>query len=450
MNRKLISPTLMLVLATLSCSIPGGGTPTVTSVPAPATPTPTALVTSTPTPVVSATPTSTPTGVAVPPLTPDMLRNGTYFAPFYARTVTLTNGSYTEGSGVTYYSVQMLSIYALGDLNGDGVADAAILLVENGGGSGQFESLVVVVNAGGSMHQVGQAELGDRYIINTIAITSGKVVLDMVVDGPGDPLCCPSLPEVQTYRLVQGQLWLSRQTSQVSGGAQRAINISTPADLASVSYPFTVSGSITLTPPGNTLTYRIYLPDGTKVNESPVTVSAASPGGPGTFSFPINLTMAGISGTIIIQVLDLIDTDTPTPDMDSVVLTTNSGGATPPVPAAFFTPHLNAYCRSGPDPIFESIALAMKGQTYPIDGRNQENTYYLLFLTSQQECWVLQSAGEASGDLSSIRVMLPVPTPTPTPQSVNCSQFVDKNSCDAVLACTWTQLNDKAGVCTNK
>ncbi len=137
-------------------------------------------------------------------------------------------------------------------------------------------------------------------------------------------------------------------------------------------------------------------------------------------------------------------TFTPTPASPAYTFTPT------PVSGASFTPHLNAYCRTGPDPIFESIAVALKGQTYPIDGRNQENTYYLLILTDQVECWVLQSTGEASGNLSNIRVMLPIPTPTLTPPPVNCSQYVDKKSCDAVLACTWTQLNDKVGVCTNK
>ena len=264
MNRTAIFPVLMLVLAMLGCSLPAGATPTAAP-PLPKLPGPTPTVFTLPTPAL--------TIPAVPPLTLDRLRNGRYFAPFYARTVPLTNGSYTEGSGTTFYSVQMLNVYALGDLNGDGVADAALLLVENGGGSGQFESLVVVINQDGSAHQVDQVELGDRFMINSVTITAGKVALNMLVDGPNDPMCCPSQAEVQTYRLYAGKLWLSCQTSQTPAGGERAVSLSAPADLSAVNSPFTISGSVTLAPFENTLTYRIYLPDGTTLDMDSVVLT---------------------------------------------------------------------------------------------------------------------------------------------------------------------------------
>ncbi len=121
-----------------------------------------------------------------------------------------------------------------------------------------------------------------------------------------------------------------------------------------------------------------------------------------------------------------------------------------PVSSPSFHPKLNAYCRIGPDPVFNSVGLAMKGQVYVIDGRNQENTYFLIWLTKNIECWVLQSTGEASGDLSKIRVMLPIPTPTFTPPPLDCTKYVDRKSCSAVPACKWTQLSDLKGMCTNK
>jgi len=297
LNRKLILPVLTLLLALLACSLPSA---------------PTAIPTLPPVPV-----TEPP---AAPSLTLDMLRNGTYYAPFYQRTVTLTDGRYTEGSGAASYTVGMQDTYALGDLNGDGLDDAALLLYENGGGSGVFESLVIVLNAGGTPKQAGQAELGDRVQVNAVTIASAAATLDMVVQGPNDPLCCPSVPEKQTYRLVGNALWLTRLTSQTSGGAERAVNVEAPAYGAAVTSPFTVSGSVTIAPFENTLGVRIYLPDGTKVNESPLTVSASQPGGPGTFSRDFDLSNAGITGTVIIQFLDLSAADGTTLDMDSAVL----------------------------------------------------------------------------------------------------------------------------------
>ena len=79
---------------------------------------------------------------------------------FTHRTIKLVNGAYSEGSDPVTYSVQMLGAYAFGDLNGDGKADAAVILAENGGGSGTFESLIVMVNQAGAPHQVGAGPTG--------------------------------------------------------------------------------------------------------------------------------------------------------------------------------------------------------------------------------------------------------------------------------------------------
>jgi hypothetical protein len=310
-NRKFILPLLALALAMLACQFQTG-------TPIPTSPTP-ALATETPLPPVpSATPIPpTPSG-----LTLDILRNGNYFAPFYSRTVKLVNGAYSEGSGANLYTVQMLDTVALGDLNGDGVGDAAIILVESGGGSGEFESVVDVLNAGGAPSQAGQAQLGDRVEIKSMAINSGTIALDTLVQGPNDPMCCPSQPETQSFRMVGNVLWLTRLTSRTPDNQERSITINAPADGTSVTNPFTVNGSVSMAPFENTLTYRLFLPDGTKVNESTLLVdSGGIAGGPGTFSQPFNLSNAGISGPVILQFMDLSAANGSNLALDSVVLT---------------------------------------------------------------------------------------------------------------------------------
>ncbi len=161
---------------------------------------------------------------------------------------------------------------------------------------------------------------------------------------------------------------------------------------------------------------------------------------------------------------------TPTPGL-IIPLLAAPATATPPVTATpvptltytptssgfFFVPHLNAFCRLGPDPIFESIGLAMKGQMYPIDGRNEENTYFLIFLSKNVECWVLESTGEASGDLTKLRVLLPIPTPTftppptATPLQLACARATTKDACLAIPGCVWAVgLNNNKGSCGQK
>jgi len=248
-----------------------------------------------------------------------MLRNGTYFAPVYGRTVTLINGAYSENTSSGVYTVQMLEVQAFGDLNGDGVGDAAIILVENDGGSGQFESVIAVYNKGGAPVQAGQSQLGDRVQVSSMDISSGVIHLNMLVQGPNDPMCCPSLAEKQSYWMIAGHLWLMRVTT-TNNGAERSININTPANWADVTNPFTVTGAVPISPFENTLAYHIYLPDGTKVNDSSLLVNSSGMGTPGTFSQSYNLSMAGITGYVILQFVDASAADGSTQAMGSVLV----------------------------------------------------------------------------------------------------------------------------------
>ena len=321
MKFKLFFPILALTIAILACSLqtsPTASPPSLIT----GTDTPVPPLTITDTVVPPVTITSTPTLPSPTPgssLTVDKLRNGTYFAPAFGRNVTLVNGSYSVNTASDVYNVQMLDIHAFGDLNGDGVEDAGIILVENGGGTGQFESVIAVYNSGGSPSQAGQYILGDRVQINSMNISSGVIHLDMLVQGPSDPLCCPSLAEKQSYWMIGSRLWLMRVTTTPSG-AERSINIDSPAVWASVTSPFTVTGNVPISPFENNLAYRIFLPDGTKVNESSLLVNSTGMGMPGTFSTTFDLSMAGITGPVIIQFVDVSMADGSTMAMGSVVV----------------------------------------------------------------------------------------------------------------------------------
>ena len=95
---------------------------------------------------------------------------------------------------------------AQGDLNGDGRRDAAVVLAVSTGGSGVFEYLVAVLDQAGSALQSGTALLGDRVKINSLAIQDGKIAVDMLTQGPNDPLCCPTQKTTASYLLKDGEL----------------------------------------------------------------------------------------------------------------------------------------------------------------------------------------------------------------------------------------------------
>jgi hypothetical protein len=141
-----------------------------------------------------------------PGLTLDQLKNGAYILTSANNLkVTLKDGQFntTESTGMVTAKGQMLGQAAIGDLDGDGVADAAIILVVDMGGSGTFHVLIAVLAQKG---QAADLLLGDRVQENTLSIQAGKIVLDYVRQGPKDPMCCPSEHAQTTYQVQTGKL----------------------------------------------------------------------------------------------------------------------------------------------------------------------------------------------------------------------------------------------------
>jgi hypothetical protein len=104
--------------------------------------------------------------------------------------------------------VTMLNVVAYGDVNGDGVSDAAVILATNTGGSGVFHDLAVVVDRDGRPVNVAITNIGDRVKINSISVDRQRIVLDLVTQGPSDPMCCPTNHVIQKYELQGGTLVL--------------------------------------------------------------------------------------------------------------------------------------------------------------------------------------------------------------------------------------------------
>lgn len=138
-------------------------------------------------------------------LTIDALKNAAYQG-IYNEPVLLTAGKFAgepfEEGGSSRPTVTLLDEFvAFGDLNGDGVADAATLLAENSGGSGTFIYLAAVVDQNGAPLNIATRFLADRVQPKFIAIESGQISLTLVTHSPTDPLCCPSQEVTQIYRL---------------------------------------------------------------------------------------------------------------------------------------------------------------------------------------------------------------------------------------------------------
>lgn len=120
----------------------------------------------------------------------------------------LKNGLYESGEGLDNYVSLKLADLAVGDLNNDGEPEAAVILVSNFGGSGSFYELTVLVNRGQNLEQTNSLELGDRVDIKKLAVSRGKIRIDLLTHGPDDPMCCPSQKTTLIYGLTEGRLQL--------------------------------------------------------------------------------------------------------------------------------------------------------------------------------------------------------------------------------------------------
>lgn len=118
-------------------------------------------------------------------------------------TLQLRDGRYEDGQGLL---ANLDEWTAQGDLDGDGIDDLAVILVTSTGGSGQFRDLYVLRRDQGAVQVSAPGFLGDRVVVNGLRIERGEAVVDLLVQGDDDPLCCPSLPVSYRFRLAGDKL----------------------------------------------------------------------------------------------------------------------------------------------------------------------------------------------------------------------------------------------------
>jgi hypothetical protein len=129
-------------------------------------------------------------GAATPPpeLSRAALANGTYETEG-AGTVPLVNGAYRgelSAGAVRFFTSARLE-ESIGYGQWHGIPAAAVVLASNGGGSGTFYELLLILALSGEAVPAGRASLGDRVIINSVSMTpDGTIVVDMMDHGPGE------------------------------------------------------------------------------------------------------------------------------------------------------------------------------------------------------------------------------------------------------------------------
>jgi len=179
-------------LFSFGCSGNGaGGSPVSATITAPTTPVPV----STPLP---------PGGSGAPSL-PE-LKSATYVGfEGWKDPITLVNGRW-ENTAPQQALIFGRDFRAVGDIDGDGVPEAAVVLTQNAGGSGTVDYLAVVKRKESKLHNVATTRLGSSVQVRSARIEAGRVVVTAVHPGESDAPCCPGEVVEWSFPFADGKL----------------------------------------------------------------------------------------------------------------------------------------------------------------------------------------------------------------------------------------------------
>ena len=149
-------------------------------------------------------------------LTIEQARNAA-ISGVYDTTVTLKDGvfegpPFDEGGAARPRLIVMGALVALGNLDGAPGDEAAMMLAENSGGSGEMVYLSVIGSRGGAPASIGTIAVGDRTKVVSFGISGMDVVTEVIEAGPSDPACCPTQVARKVYALEGGALKMRSST----------------------------------------------------------------------------------------------------------------------------------------------------------------------------------------------------------------------------------------------
>lgn len=143
------------------------------------------------------------------PITIDEIMNAklpdiTQDAP-QAGSFTLVEGKFTGDVSGSSYDVALKtasSTFAYGDLNGEGASDMVATIDVNTGGTGVFTYLLFFLNKNGKPLYTDSKLLGDRIKVTKVSIANNFITANIITQGPGEPMCCGTMPKRVSYDLV--------------------------------------------------------------------------------------------------------------------------------------------------------------------------------------------------------------------------------------------------------
>lgn len=298
---KLLPVLLSLALALTACNLPIGQASAPPPAPVIATEAPADSPTSEPpAPIIDTPALSLEQALNCQYQLPDSSGN---IQPYQLTDGALQNGA--DGSVPGFASIFVnRDVVALGDINGDGAGDAVVPIGIGYGGSGTFVYLAAVLNQGGMPTHIPATTygLGDRNGVRSLNIVDGKIYAEVMMHGPNDPMCCPSVPTGMTLEYTDMGYRLLHVTTTAESGLVREITITEPAPETQTGSSVTLRGKTSVGPFENTLLYHVYDADGAAVVESSLMVSNTDMGQPSTFELPLDFAALGLHGRIRVDI----------------------------------------------------------------------------------------------------------------------------------------------------
>jgi hypothetical protein len=140
-------------------------------------------------------------------LTEEQIRNMT-FKFSTEDEIEFTNGkSKYNGDVKTPPGSYRIEKIALGRLNKDGSAEAAVILLNQSRGSGEFHELTALINnRDGTTVQTRPIELGRRIIIKSMIVKNRVIIIGMLTHASKDALCCPTKHVTKKFKIKDNQI----------------------------------------------------------------------------------------------------------------------------------------------------------------------------------------------------------------------------------------------------
>jgi hypothetical protein len=106
---------------------------------------------------------------------------------------TLVDGKYEKEipNSTSKETITVFGQPAYGDLNGDNIKDAAMLITQNSGGSGTFFYVVEAININGTFKGTNAMLLGDRIAPQNLKIENGRALVNFAERKANEPFTTP-------------------------------------------------------------------------------------------------------------------------------------------------------------------------------------------------------------------------------------------------------------------